>query len=155
MFIAGDENWQAQQVRRQLARRRSALVDAWNLADEIVLIGAGARVPIPGRRDRTYPFHAHLEYLYLTDRERPGGVLAHDPGEGWIDFVTPVTRQERLWEGAADGEPVGATSIDELAGWLGKREGRPVALLGASFEQAPAHDEELSEQLRRELNQLR
>jgi hypothetical protein len=42
--------------------------------------------------------------------------------------------------------------IDELAGWLEKREGRPVALLGASFEPAPAHDEALSEQLRRQLN---
>jgi Xaa-Pro aminopeptidase len=144
-----------QQVERQLARRRTALADAWNLRDEIVLIAAGLPITIPGRRDRTYPFHAHLEYLYLTDRERPGGVLAYDPKEDWVDFVTPVTRQERLWEGAADDEPIGTTPIEELAGWMKAREGRPVACLGASFEQAPAHDEALSEQLRRQLNQLR
>jgi hypothetical protein len=46
-----------------------------------------------------YPFRSHSEYLYLTDRERPGGVLAFDPHEGWVDFVTAVTRDERLWEG--------------------------------------------------------
>jgi Xaa-Pro aminopeptidase len=155
MFIPADEHWQAQQVQRQLARRRLALVDAWNLTDEIVLIGAGSPVTIPGRHDRTYPFHAHLEYLYLTDRERPGGVLGYDPKEDWVEFVTPITRQARLWEGATDGEPIGTTPIDELPGWLEKREGRPVALLGASFEQAPAHDEALTERLRRQLNELR
>ena len=48
-------------------------------ADTVVLIGAGTAVPVPGRGDRTYPFRAHSEYFYLTDRERPGGVLAFDP----------------------------------------------------------------------------
>src|ERR1041384_235026 len=103
MFVAADEHEQAKQVQRQLDCRRTALAEAWNLTDEVVLIGAGSPVTVPGRRDRTYPFHAHLEYLYLTDRERPGGVLAFDPSEGWVDFVTPVTRAERLWEGAAEG----------------------------------------------------
>jgi hypothetical protein len=93
MYVAADERWQARQVQRQLARRRLALADACNLRDEIVLIGAGSPVAMPGRRDRTYPFHAHLEYLYLTDRERPGGVLAYDSDDGWIEFVTPVTRK--------------------------------------------------------------
>ena len=155
MFIASDEHWQARQVQRQLARRRLALADAWNLTDEVVLIGAGSPVTIPGRRDRTYPFHAHLEYLYLTDRERPGGVLVYDPDDGWIEFVTPVTRNERLWEGADDCEPIGTTPIDELAGWLEKRRGRPVGLLGGPFDQAPEQDPALSGQLRRQLNHLR
>ena len=44
----------------------------WGLIDEIVLIGAGDPIGVPGRGDRTYPFHAHSEYLYLTDRNRPG-----------------------------------------------------------------------------------
>ena len=154
MFISADEHWQ-QQVQRQLGRRRLALADAWNLTDEVVLIGAGSPVTIPGRRDRTYPFHAHLEYLYLTDRERPGGVLAYEPDDAWIEFVTPVTRDERLWEGAVDCEAIGTTPIDELAGWLEERRGRPVALLGAPFDQAPEHDQTLSEELRRQLNHLR
>jgi len=72
-----------------------------------------------------------------------------------VEFVAPITREERLWEGAADTEPVGTNPVGEFAGWLEKREGRPVALLGAPFEQAPAHDEGLGEQLRRQLNRLR
>ena len=52
--------------------------------------------PVPGRHDRMYPFRAHSEYLYLTDRERPGGVLAFDPGEGWVEFVSPVSRGAAL-----------------------------------------------------------
>jgi Xaa-Pro aminopeptidase len=155
MFIGADEHWETREVQRQVGRRRAALGDAWNLTDEIALIGAGSPLTIPGRYDRTYRFHAHLEYLYLTDRERPGGVLGYDPKEGWVEFVTPITRQERLWEGAAGGAPVGTTPIDELPGWLEQRVGRPVALLGASFDQAPAHDEALTGQLRRQLNHLR
>jgi hypothetical protein len=45
-----------------------------------VLIGAGAPVPVPGRRDRTYPFRAHSEYLYLTDRERLWPVRSVEAG---------------------------------------------------------------------------
>ena len=56
----------------------------WGLVDEIVLIGAGDPIGVPGRGDRTYPFHAHSEYYYLTDRNRPGGVLAFDPAGGLV-----------------------------------------------------------------------
>src|SRR5215213_9385236 len=115
----------------QLDRRRRAVVEQWQLDEQVVLIGAGDRIPVPGRGDRTYPFRAHSEYLYLTDRERPGGVLAFDPDEGWVDFVAPVTRDERLWEGATADEPEGVP-LPELAAWLEQRNGRPVACLGAA-----------------------
>jgi Xaa-Pro aminopeptidase len=114
----------------QLERRRRAAAEQWQLDDQVVLIGAGERIPVPGRGDRTYPFRAHSEYLYLTDCERPGGVLAFDPHEGWVDFVAPVTRDERLWEGAAADEPEGVP-VAELAGWIEQRTGRPLACLGA------------------------
>ena len=117
-------------IAAQLKRRRRAVVGAWNLCDEVVLIGAGERVPVPGRGDRMYPFRADSEYLYLTDRERPGGILGFDPHEGWVDFVTPVTRDERLWEGARDEEKDGRPA-SELDGWLAARRGRPLACLGA------------------------
>src|SRR5918994_3513461 len=114
----------------QLERRRRAAAEQWQLDDQVVLVGAGDRIPVPGRGDRTYPFRAHSEYLYLTDRERPGGVLAFDPHEGWVDFVTAVTRDERLWEGARDDEQEGRPT-SELEGWLAERRGRPLAFLGA------------------------
>ena len=111
----------------QLERRRRAAAEQWQLDDQVVLIGAGDRIPVPGRGDRAYPFRAHSEYLYLTDRERPRGVLAFDPHEGWVDFVEPVTRDERLWEGAAASEPEGVP-LAELAAWLERRRGRPARL---------------------------
>src|SRR5437588_8469942 len=115
----------------QLVRRRQAVAERWNLGEQAVLIGAGEPVPVPGRGDRTYPFHAHSEYFYLTDRERPGGVLAFDPGDGWFDFVTPVTRDEALWEGA-DPSSVDGIDIAELESWLAPRKTKNSVWLGTA-----------------------
>lgn len=90
-------------VADQVDRRRLATASQWSLSREIVVIGSGDPVPVPGRGDRMYPFRSHSEYLYLTDRERPGGVLAFDPADGWVDFVVPVTHDELLWEGWSTG----------------------------------------------------
>jgi Xaa-Pro aminopeptidase len=136
-------------VAAALDRRRRALASRWNLRDELVLIRAGESIPIPGRGDQTYAFRAHSEYLYLTDRERPGGVLAFDPQEGWVDFVFPVSREEMLWAGGA-AQPEGVP-VSELERWLAKRRGRPIGNLGA---QARA-ETKLDARLRGALNQLR
>lgn len=117
-------------IEQALERRRSAALAEWGLVDEIVLIGAGDPIGVPGRGDRTYPFHAHSEYYYLTDRNRPGGVLAFDPHEGWFDFVVEVTEEERLWSGAVGGEPEGVP-LGQLPVWLGARRERSVGCLGA------------------------
>ena len=116
-------------IEQALERRRSAAVAEWGLVDEVVLIGAGDPIGVPGRGDRTYPFHAHSEYYYLTDRNRPGGVLAFDPQEGWFDFVAEVTEEERLWSGAAGGDP-GGVPLGQLEVWLGARRERSVGCLG-------------------------
>jgi Xaa-Pro aminopeptidase len=119
-------------VLQQLERRRAAAADAWDVRDAVVLVAAGAEIPVPGRGDRTYPFRAHSEYLYLTDRERPGGVLAFDPAEGWIEFVSPVTSEELLWtglEGDREGVPEGTRPLDELKAWV---RDRPLRRLGAA-----------------------
>jgi Xaa-Pro aminopeptidase len=143
-------------IASQLERRRQAVAES--LGDQAVVIGAGEPVPIPGRGDRTYPFRAHSEYFYLTDRERPGGVLAYDPGDGWIDFVRPVSREELLWEGApADGQP--GVALDGLETWLDRRKSRPVANLGAPVPGVgAARDPTASDptaELRRALNHVR
>jgi Xaa-Pro aminopeptidase len=141
------------EIDAQLDRRRRLAAERWDLGDGVVLVGAGVPVPVPGRADRMYPFRAHSEYLYLTDRERPGGVLAFDPHDGWADFVVPVSREERLWgaahTGDADGRP-----IDELGGWMESRSGRPVACLGAPFPEVSS-DSDLEARLRSELNRIR
>ena len=126
-----------------LERRRLATAAAWDLRDGVVLVAAGDEIPVPGRGDRTYPFRAHSEYLYLTDRERPGGVLAFDPGEGWVEFVAPVTAEELMWtgvEGDREGVPEGTRPLDELEAFL---RGRPVRRLGVT----PEPDDELRDAL--------
>ena len=118
-----------------------------------MLIGAGEPLHVPGRADRTYPFRSHSEYLYFTDRERPGGVLAFDPQEDWVDFVAPVTNEERLWSGGVESENE-SVPVTELQAWLEKREGRPVAVLGAPVDAAQS-DAELEQTLRYGLNDVR
>jgi Xaa-Pro aminopeptidase len=138
---------------QQLERRRAAAADAWALRDELILVGAGTPIPVPGRADRTYPFRAHSEYLYLTDRERAGGVLAFDPLEGWVDFVAPVTREERLWEGAPADDLEGV-AVAQLQAWLDARAGRALAWLGAPLNQI-ASDPALETRARAALNHIR
>jgi Xaa-Pro aminopeptidase len=87
---------------------------------------------VPGRGDRTYPFRAHSEYLYLTDRERPGSVLAYAPADGWVEFVALVAAEELLWsglEGDREGVPESTRPLGELEAWVGDR---PVRRLGAA-----------------------
>lgn len=112
-----------------LQERCERAAKAWGLTKEIVLVGSGEPVFLPGHQDQTYPFRAHAEYMWLGDREKPGCVLAYDPKEGWTDFVPLVTEAQRVWEGV-EGEGEGAP-IEGLAKWLRKRRNRPVAVLGA------------------------
>jgi Xaa-Pro aminopeptidase len=140
-------------VQDQLERRRRAVAERWNLDSEVVLIGAGELLHVPGRADLTYPFRAHSEYFYFTDRERPGGVLAFDPQEGWVDFVAPVTKEELLWSGGVEGED-GGIPVSELQAWLEKRNGRRIAVLGSPVDGATS-DAELEPALRYGLNDVR
>ncbi|MDX6477228.1 MAG: Xaa-Pro aminopeptidase [Gaiellaceae bacterium] len=121
-------------MERFIEERRLATAAAWDRDDGVVLVAAGDEVPVPGRGDRMYPFRAHSEYLYLTDRERPRGVLAFDPGEGWVDFVAPVTADELLWtglDGDREGVPDGTRPLDELETFV---HGRTVHRLGVTSE---------------------
>ena len=117
-----------------------------------MLVVAGEPIGIPGGQDQTYPFVAHPHYYWLTGIRRAGGVLAFDPEEGWSDFRVPVSQAERVWEGAV-GE-AGGLNISDLPGWLARRQGRPLAIVGASFSGAVG-DAERSEQVCREIQHLR
>jgi Xaa-Pro aminopeptidase len=150
----GPEATSETNIGEQLARRRSLTAERWNLNDEAVLIGAGAPIPVPGRADRTYPFRSHSEYLYLTDRERPGGVLTFDPKEGWVEFIVPPSRDELLWGGGEPAYDHEGPPIAELATWLEKRASRPLACLGASVE-GVAPRPALEAELRTALNHIR
>lgn len=156
-IIATVDELASEAVAEQLDRRRRSAAEAWDLSNEVVLIGAGEAIPIPGRGDVTYPFRAHSEYFYLTDRERPGGVLAFDPQTGWVDFVEPVTNEELLWsgtQGARVGVPEGAVPVSDLAAWLEERAGRRTGCLGAEIAGVTS-DARLHDELRYTLTHVR
>jgi Xaa-Pro aminopeptidase len=141
------------EIAAQIERRRRAVAERWNLDSQAVVIGAGDPIHIPGRADLTYPFRSHSEYFYLTDRDRPGGVLAFDPDSGWVDFVVPVSREELVWEGApADAQE--GVPVAELEQWLAARRGRHIVNLGVPIA-GVASDDELGAELRRQLNYVR
>jgi Xaa-Pro aminopeptidase len=125
-------------VGEQLERRRQMAVEAWNLpAEAIVVIAAGDPLPVPGRGDRTYPFKAHSEYFYLTDRDDAGGVLTFDPSAGWTEFAAPMTPAQRLY-GPLPAEreiPVSSAraSTGDLPAWLEARKGMRLACLGSAL----------------------
>jgi Xaa-Pro aminopeptidase len=146
-------NVSEEEIDRRLGDRRSAAARSWDLTEAIVLIGAGDPIHVPGRGDPTYPFAAHSEYFYLTDRNRPGGVLAFDPDEGWTDFVAPVTEADRLWSGAPPDEPEADTTA-RLVDWLARRAQRPIACLGVAPEGLHP-DDDLTARLRFALNKVR
>lgn len=134
-----------------LDRRRAAAAAAWDLRNEIVLVGAGDFVPLPGGADQTYPFRPHSEYFYLADRSRPCSVLAFDPQEGWFDFVPRVSEEEKVWVGDVPDEGL---DLAGFAGWLAARQGRPVAVLGSDVPGVQS-DGALRDRLRELLFQVR
>ncbi|HTX45372.1 MAG TPA: aminopeptidase P family protein [Solirubrobacteraceae bacterium] len=140
-------------IEEALDHRRAATAAAWELSDEVVVVGAGEPIGLPGRLDPTYPFMAHAEYFYLTDRNLPSGVLAFDPKEGWVDFVAPITEADRVWSGALAEDPGGPTT-DDLDAWLGARTGRRIAVLGAAVA-GVSPDAELTERLHFALSAVR
>jgi Xaa-Pro aminopeptidase len=113
-----------------LQRRREAVAAQWQDRDELVLIGAGEPILRPGRDDIAYRFEAHSEYFYLTDRNRPGGVLAFDPADGWTDFTAPITVDDRLWSGAGEDAGGDGPTTEQLPAWLADRSSRTIAWLG-------------------------
>jgi Xaa-Pro aminopeptidase len=139
-------------VTNAIERRRRAVEAEWNDLGAVVLIGAGHPIPIPGRADRVYPFVAHSEYFYLTDRQRAGAVLAYDPQEGWSEFKPVISADERLWSGEVSDEA--ATPVSELAPWLEKRRGRRVAQLGAPIPNTPS-DATVAGELRTRMDRVR
>lgn len=118
-----------------LSARRQRVASSLPLADGFLMIGAGEPVALPEGSDQTYPFRSHADYYYLTGLECAGGVIVFDAadrdatsGSGWTSFVPPVTQLEEIWEGR---QQLPGTPLDQLPGWLARRQGRGCAQLGA------------------------
>jgi Xaa-Pro aminopeptidase len=112
-------------------QRQQRAASAWGSTDDIVLIGAGLPIPVPGGADQCFPFKPHPEYYWLTGRHREGGVLAYDPNESWTLFETPLSEGEQIWGGSE--APVGRP-VEKLDEWLKQRAGRNIRWLGVPKE---------------------
>lgn len=137
-----------------LAERRNHIAETWGLKDEVVLVGAGPYLSMPGGADQTYPYRAHNEYYYLADRDRPDAVVAFDPHEGWVDFIPEVTEKEKVWVGD---QPSEGTPLTALEPWIEARRGRTIVQLGTPVLLPPGFfgDSERSDQLREKLMHAR
>jgi Xaa-Pro aminopeptidase len=101
-------------------KRRTAVALSTVLKDEdTVLVYSGTPIQKPGGHDQTYPFLPHPDYFWLTGSRRAYGVSAFTKTDGWTDYVLPVTREEKIWEGGADVIP--GTDLGEFSSWLSKR----------------------------------
>lgn len=90
-------------LQRRQARVAKAL-DSLLKDSDLLLTFCGEPVTKPGGLDQTYLFLPHPEYFWLTGHRRPGGVMAYSKRDGWIEFQRPISRDERVWEGAEDRE---------------------------------------------------
>lgn len=119
------------------AARRERAAARWGLTRGAVLVPAGLPPPIAGT-DQFHEFHAHPEHRYLAGTALAGSVLAYDPGEGWTLFAPVPDAETRVWTG--DGPPLAALARESglervvpasaLGGWLERRRGEPLALIG-------------------------
>ncbi len=125
-----------------IARRRDRAVEAWGPIQDIILVGAGMPISIPGGADQTFPFSTHPEYYWLTGRQREGGVLAFDPKYGWTLFEPALSESEQVWGGSE--APIGRP-VTELEDWMKERQGRSFKWLGV------ARDSEADTDLRAKL----
>ncbi len=125
--------------------RRERLAAALPLGDALLIVGAGAPVPLPENTDQTYPFRAHSDYFYLTDLECPHGVVAYDPTDGgWHSYMPAVTEAERIWEGRSQSP---GENLADFTAWLAARQGRLIAQLGTPTPAVTA-DVALSQKIR-------
>ncbi len=117
-----------------LQARRARAIEAMQIEDAVVLIGAGEPIPLPEGSDQTYPFRSHAEFVYFTNTESVGGVLAVDVAGGaareWVEFAPDPTERERVYDGR---ETLAAAPLTALAPWLAARRGRTLLALGAGL----------------------
>ncbi len=106
-------------------KRRTALALNTVLKEEdTIIVYSGTPIQKPGGHDQNYYFLPHPDYFWISGSRRPYGVSAYSKTDGWIDFVLPVTREERIWEGGATVIP--GKDLAEFSSWLEKRNAKRV-----------------------------
>ncbi len=90
--------------------RRQKTASSWNRVlkpSDAVLLYSGDPIKKPGGLDQTYNYLPHPDFFWLSGRRRAGEVLLYSRDLGWIEFRKPISRDEKVWEGAEDETLVG------------------------------------------------
>lgn len=98
------------------------------IEQDAVLVFSGSPIQKSGGHDQTYPFLPHPDYFWLTGSRRPYGVSVFTKTSGWTDFVQPISREEKIWEGG--NEIVIGDDIANFEKWLHSQNFKNVYLLG-------------------------
>ncbi|MFN8845807.1 MAG: aminopeptidase P N-terminal domain-containing protein [Bdellovibrionales bacterium] len=69
---------------------------------EAFIIRSGQPITKPGGLDQTYNFIPHPTYYWLTGSRRPHQAALYSKKTGWVHFYSPVSQEEKIWEGALD-----------------------------------------------------
>lgn len=120
-----------------LSLRKSNVANALDLIlkpNELVLIFCGDPIQKPGGHDQTYDFLPHPDYFWLTGSRRPHGISAYSKDIGWVDFVLPVTREEKIWEGG--GMAIPGKDIKDFDGWISTHKTSRLILMGQTHSHA-------------------
>ena len=105
-----------------------------HLSDQdVVLVFAGSPIQKPGGHDQTYTYLPHPDYFWLTGSRRPFGVSAFTKTDGWIDFVLPISRDEKIWEGG--GDVIQGEDVKNFEAWLTKKNPAKTFLIGQHMHQ--------------------
>lgn len=115
-------------------RRTAMALNSVLKEEDTVLVYSGTPIQKPGGHDQTYHFLPHPDYFWISGSRRPYGVSAYTKAGGWIDFVLPVTREEKIWEGGA--ETIEGKDLAEFSSWLEKRNSQRVFILTMDSEEA-------------------
>jgi Xaa-Pro dipeptidase len=102
---------------------------------DVVLVHSGSPIQRPGGHDQTYTFLPHPDYFWLTGVRRPEGISAYSKDHGWLDFVQPISRDEKIWEGGGVA-PTGR-DLKSFSAWLESNNFKRTFHFG----QHPARDE--------------
>ena len=103
-----------------LERRRAAAAAAWNLDGGVVLVAAGDEIPCRGAAT-ALPVPRALRVPLPRRPRTPRRRAGLRAGDGWVEFVAPVTAEELLWtglEGDREGVPEGTRPLGELKAWV-------------------------------------
>ena len=108
-----------------ISERKNRTAQALNAAigaQDVVLVHSGSPIQKSGGHDQTYPFLPHPDYFWLTGSRRPQGISAYTRSQGWVDFVVPVSREEKIWEGG--NEVVVGKDLNTFEAWLSEQNGK-------------------------------